>query len=461
MSKPKETETTFTKWRAAVKAAETLLGEIKDLPADQVTAAQHAAVDKVLDEATALRLEVDKERSVAGLKLVAAQRGELNEAARWIQARGLVPVEGEEDTDVYSQIHKYAKELFDGVRASASLKIDLTAVQTQNALLNSGVTGQDMVRAAESGFTFGPTGQPVRAALGLTSGIVPDTWSTTFYDYMEFMGGLRRAGAAVTPMNRGNTMTFYRNTAHNTTTGATTEAAAAAATEDTYGSYEISTAMYTGLAYLSRQLIEDAGPTGLMGIVDTGLSRVIARKSETAYHTAFSTYDSTDTAKSYDRTTKSVTDSKLGNPEITRKMILDLLFGLDEGYLSMPSVNWLCRAMTYRHILEITYGSSDLGLVYEPSPVAGAPDMVEGHPIYYDAFLPAIVAAADTTVDQIAMAIGQFADAFHIMDVGGVQMDMSREYKFAEQQVTVLGSFRTGASIKDPRAARLAMTKQS
>ena len=265
-------------------------------------------------------------------------------------------------------------------------------------------------------------------------------------------------------MDRGNTITFYTNRAHNTTTGATAEGSAATATEDTYASYDVVTAMYTGLAYLSRQLIEDAAPAALMSVIANDVSRVVARKAETGYHIPFLAYDSTDAdsiAESYDRTTKMSTESGANDPKIKRVNMLNLIFGLDEGFLASPSVVALTRAQSYNHMLRLTYGTQYPVPVYQTNTILGAPLMVEGFRLAFDQFLPAIVAAAASGPDQEAIVIGDMNRAFHIVDVGGIRVDMSKEYKFAEQQVTVLASLRTGGAIKDPTAARIAMTDGS
>ena len=451
MSKEK---TIRQKWIESIKAARTLLAEIKAMNAEDVPQAKHDEADRLLTRATQLRSEVDKEMTTAQLGWLAGQRAELDDAARFVQARGWIPVEEDgENKSVHEKIHAYAKEMHDGARASASFTIDLVAAQTQRALIRAGIGGNDLVNAARQGYVPNGLGQfvPVQAALGTGSGLVPDTWSTSFYDYQETLGGLRRAGAMVTPMDRGNQITFYRDEDHyDADTDATPEGQPAKETEDDYGSYNVTTAMRTGLVYLNRQLIEDAGPTGLMSIIDRGLSRVIARKSETAFHVPFLATG----AMTYDRSTKAGANSAIGDPKIERTQILDALYGLDEGYLA-ASLVWLVRAMTYRHIIELKSGGNNSGYIYEPNPVAGAPDQIEGHPVLFDAFLPAIVAASGGGSDQVAAAIGDFSDAFHIVDVGGVRIDMSREFKFAEQQVTVLASHRNGAAIRDFRAARL------
>ena len=207
--------------------------------------------------------------------------------------------------------------------------------------------------------------------------------------------------------------------------------------------------------------MQDAIPSGIMGIINDGLSRVLVRKSETAYHAKYLAYDSTSAATialSYDRTEKGSGDSTVGNPKVSLNNILDTLYGLDATYLSMPGIAWLCQPMTYRHILGLTYGGQRPTRVYEPNPVLGAPDVIEGRPVILDAFYPAIVVASAGGADQPSLSIGNYQDAFHIADATMLSLSVSQEYKFAEQQLTVLGSFRTGSAIRDTRAARLVVS---
>ena len=457
------------KLKRLIKAAGAKLTEIEALPVDQVTAEMHADVDRMTAEAAKLREGIDRDRSVAQLNAIAGMRADLSDAGSYIQAQGLVPLVNPNqpsEVDEYAKIHAKAKDLFDGKISAASFEVPMVAAAVQRMLIKAGYTGSDLVRAAQSGRLasllpppakgFDDQGNMVTAALS-TSVLNPTTFSTTFYDYLESVAGLRAAGAEVTPMDRGNTVTFYTNTSHNTTTGATGEGSAAGENEDTYGSYSVETKMYTGLAYVSRQLIEDAGPAALMSIIDNDVSRVVARKSETAYHTAaLITTGNANTR--YDRTAKAASDSAAGDPKITRSMVLSSIFGLDEGYITSPGMRVLGRGQTYQQMLGITWGTNFPQSIYQPNAVAGAPRLVEGYPFLFDAFLPAIVAASNGGADQEALLVGDINRAFHIVDVGGVRVDMSREYKFAEQQVTVLASLRTGGAIKDPKGARLAMS---
>lgn len=475
--------TAFDAYQTAVTAGESHLAVIRDLDPADVTAEQHRQADELMAAAVAARQAYDQARSVAQLGALATARADLSFAGQWIGEKGLVPGMPAAPKDEVVQLHEIGRKIFAGESDRGSVEADLRPAHVQRLMIRAGYSGDDIVRAAQRGEIgmlvgelvaegqpqgFDPmTGEPVKAAIGTGSGIVPTAWSTMFYDYRENVGGLRRAGALVTVVDRGNTMTFYVVTDHSDAAGATTEAAAAAETNDSYGSYAIATEMYTGMAYVSRQVLEDAGPAALLPMVENGITRVITRKSETAYHTAFLAYDATDAttiARSYDRTTTAGATSSVGDPKLSRANILDAIYGLDEDYLDMPGTGILTKSLTYRHLLELTLGASataPYSYVYSPDARMRTIREIEGYDVTFDRYFPSIAAATSRGAHQPALAVGNFNDAFHIMDVGTVQLDVSRHYRFPQQQLTILGSVRTGGAIRDTKAARLIVTDGS
>ncbi len=451
----------FDEVRAAAGKVRDKLEAYED-PAD-IPAELHAEADKIFAEAAKLRHQIDKDRSIKAMGFVADQRGEFTEAQQWLIANDYVSADppGDRPPSTEAQLVQLVRDVNAGKQSGGRVKSNLEPAFQRNQLIRAGVTGHDLIQAAMRGrsMRYDEKGNVVQAAISRASGLVADEFSTTFYDFAEYMGGLRNAGSFVTQHETGNDMEFFKTATHNASTGATAEGADAPETEDTYTSYEISFSEYTALAYLSKIVIQDSAPAGLMDIINDGLMRVLVRKSETAYNTVFTAYDGTSAAtkaKSYDRTTKATAASAAADPKITAANILDGLYGLDETYLSSTAVNWLMRAMTYRHIIgDIVYSTDNPQRVYEPNPVAGAPRVIESVPVIFDAFLPVIAKAKANGPSQVAAAVGDFRDAFHIADATTMDIDVSTEYRFGKRQVTVLGAHRTGSAIRDPMAARL------
>ena len=464
MSDKPDEKSIFEKFDEARVAAGQIRDELEGYEdPEKIPAELHAKADKVFAEAAKLRHQIDKDRSIKAMGYVADQRAEWNDAAQWLAAHDYMPADkpGDAPPSTDAQLVQLIRDVNAQKQTGGRVVANMGPAFQRNKLIRAGVTGSDLIQAAMRGriMTYDEKGDVVEAAISRASGLVADEFSTSFYDFAEFMGGLRRAGSFVTQHETGNDMTFFKTASHNASTGATNEGASAPETEDTYTSYEISFSEYTALAYLSKIVIQDSAPAGLMDIVNDGLFRVLVRKEETAFHTVFQAYDSTSAttiAASYDRTTVAPSDSTAGDPKISAANILDALYGLDETYLSSNRLRWLVRAMTYRHIIgDITYSTDNPMRIYEPSPVAGAPRVIEGEQVLFDAFLPAIIAAANNGPSQVAAAIGDFNDAFHIADCTQMELDVSTEFRFGQRQVTVLGSRRTGSAIRDPLAARL------
>ena len=461
--RPAESRSTFEEYRTAVKAAQDFLAEIKAKDPADVSAEDHAKADRLTLAAAEARQMVDHERSTRQLEIVSAARDELGDADEWAKAMGLVASEDQRKPDTYEEIHRIAGEMFAGERASASLTVDLQGAAVAKTLAKQGMSGQDLIRAYQGGFSVGPKGEMVRAAISTTSGLTATPFSTSFYDYMDWVGGLRAAGAMVTPLDKGTNFTFYRSASHSGATGATAEGSAAAETDDGFESYEIDTAMYTGLSYISRQIQEDAGPAGLMGIIDRGIARVVAKKAETAYHAiAIAAPANAGDRSNHPTFTISATNSTLGDPKVSRSQILDVMFGLDAGYLQGLGGSGLTlytSAATYRHILGLEDG--DNRPLYAASPIPGGAGTVEGARVQLSSFFTPVPAAGGSASAEglAAFVIGSISDFFHIADVGSVRLAMSNEYKFAEQQVTVLGSLRTGGAMQDRRAVGVGAAK--
>ena len=238
-----ETQTTFDLFQTAIKAAEAHRDKIKALKPNEVTSEMYAEGDRILDEVTDLRMKVDQERQIASLELAAAQHGDWNDIASWVQARGLIPVDGPGETlpDTGADLVQAAFDVHNGKASNVQIRADLGPAFQRNQLMQAGVNGRDMLNAAMQGGTLvvNDEGAVVRAAISRSSGLTADEFSTSFYDYAEYLGGLRRAGAFVTQHARGNQQKFFKNVAHNLDAGATVEGVAAAATEDSYGEYTI------------------------------------------------------------------------------------------------------------------------------------------------------------------------------------------------------------------------------
>ena len=477
-----ETRTREEVWQhiGEVKSeAAQLLEKMRTKPSE-MTAEDHAKADELFAEATQAQADLNEFRTTSQLENIAEMRAEYADVGAWAQRSGnhggLIPVQSRErklEDEPLLWIHETARQLHNGERANASLNVNLGPAHVQRQLINLGVEPSEMAMMAQNG-TLGamltaelPTAYgrdekgrkaiPVQAALS-TDELTPSTWSTTFYDYMESLPGLRAAGAMVTPMTRGNTIDFYANTSHyKTTLTATTEGTAAGETEDTYKPYTVNTAMYTGMALLSRQLIEDAAPAGILGIVGRDLSRVVTRKMETAYHAVAFPVNPADATTVYQVSATGATATTAGEPMFPTKdaamsALVGMLFALDEAYIQ-GNARWLIPKKIAQLIRLIKI--DNVGYPYQLTGNERFPMNPEGHPAMFDAFFPAIIAQSSTAkkTGTPVLAIGSWMDAFHIVDVGTIRLDMSREYKFAEQQVTLLASLRTGGAIRDTRAA--------
>ncbi|MDE0288755.1 MAG: phage major capsid protein [bacterium] len=473
-----------------IAAAAALLETIRELPAEEVTAEHHAEVDRIYAEAAEIRAEIDRERSIHQLETVAAARQELTAVGQWALASGNLgglrpaPTGGPEAEEPFVRIHRYAQAIMDadGQTGDMSFTVDMEGARLQSILLRAGMTPTELAVHAQRGTLASmlgelrgpaPEGEDelqralVQATL-TTTVLTPTLFATTLYDYMEYLGGLRQAGSMYTPLTRGNKITFWANRGHAAAQAAAAQGTAVPDAEDTYSSYDVETATYGGKAFLSRELIEDGGVAGLVNVIGSDVGRVAARSAEAAYHLKAleAPADAGDVANHYARTIATA-DSSAGDPKLPvptigtestytqpRETLTDLLFELDESYI-MGNATWLMPKSIYKTITQVFI--PNIGYPYQASAVDGPRYQIEAHPVSLDAFFPAIPAVSGGGSDYgvAAMGVGNWMDAFHIVDVGGIRVDMSSEYRFAERLVTVMGWIRTGGAIRDPRAAKL------
>ena len=83
---------------------------------------------------------------------------------------------------------------------------------------------------------------------------------------------------------------------------------------------------------------------------------------------------------------------------ITRDNILDLIHSIDPAYRVMPKFALMMNDSTLSAIRKLSYGTGDDRPLYQPSAMAGQPDMIEGVPVIINPHMASIGASAKSII---------------------------------------------------------------
>ena len=448
------------------------------------TDGQRGELDALITKAEKLKASVELVERANALGDVADKRAEMQDAQAWafnrinqntstsVNGEGVVVEDGEVSLSMDDQLRNLGRYALGQADAQSkpiphpgSVKIQLMPASMQLRLIEAGITPMQVALAAQTkGEMLGldkfgrltatiDTGTSTAPKGGL---LIPSLFAASFYDYMQYLGGLRMAGAFRTSSDSGANQTFYRMDTHYAVTGTneTAESASVTATEDTYGRYSIPVYAYTGSAVVTKEALQDIS-VDIESLVNEGIARTIGWKTERAFHDGTgSSQPSGLLADSNVTAINSATVSTAGDPKITVANIIDLAFGLDASYIGNPSSTvWLLEPAGYGAILKLE--DSQKRPLFQAARYMGEPDMILGRRVVYDAFIPAVAAAAK----KVFAVFGSIRDAYHIRDAQEIEITASAHVKFQNRQIVYLGDARSGGAVRDHRAVRFFVTK--
>lgn len=434
-----------------VKQAQNLIERL--VVSDAVpTADQRAEIDRLTAEASDLREARD---SFIALEKLAAE----GDVTAEVLARTAGHIETQETDDITSAgLREMGLGYFDGDRSAArAVDISLAQPRALKDLIRSGMGSGDLIQSMQMrsgpGMAFADAAKRVMSTETATASsphagfTIPKLFERTLYDYMEFIGGVRAAGATVIGTDGGGPLTLPTVSAHyvvNTGTLAalTAEDAAIAETEDTYGEVTLNAHKYTALLDLTRELLEDTG-VDLVGYISRSLGRILGKKTEWN----FTRGDGT--AKPEGVTigiTAAKTTTTAAANAVAYGEILALPFGLDAGYLAdrSGSVGWMMAPSQYGLILAL--GDTTGRSYFQPAETEYERDRILGRPVFYNAFQQ-----DQTTNNAILALFGHFADAYVIREVNGVRISVG-EPGFKKDEVTYKATIRVDGQVRDDNA---------
>lgn len=314
-------------------------------------------------------------------------------------------------------------------------------------------TGGAELRAWANGeggrfYDVNPTG-PVnfRDLSKLTAAAGANTVPVSFFDrliaHLIETSAILQAGATVLNTSSGEVLQIPKTTAHSTAS-IVTEAAAIGESDPAFGQVELGAFKYGTLIQVSRELLTDTG-------VD--LEGYLAMQAGRALGNAFGAHAITGTGSGQPRGI--VTDATVGvtgplgtstnfgtqgNVNQGADTLINLFHSVIAPYRASSAARWIMNDTTAGTVRKIK--TADGQYIWQPSVVAGTPDMILNKPVLTD---PNVAVPAANAKSVIFGDISQY----FVRLAGGIRFERSEEFAFASDLVTFRALMRADAALVD------------
>ena len=279
-----------------------------------------------------------------------------------------------------------------------------------------------------------------RALSKLTAAAGLNTVPTSFYDrliaHLIEVSGVMQAAPTVLNTSSGESLQIPKTTAHSTA-AIVAEAGTIGTNEPTFGQLTLGAFKYGDLMQVSRELVTDTG-VDLEGYLSMQVGRALGN--------ALGSHLLTGTGTGQPRGI--LTDSTLGvtggagvSGAFTADNMIDLHYSVIAPYRASQSCYWITKDSSLATIRKFKDTTNQY--IWQPSLVAGAPDMVLGKPIVTDPFVPAVALSAKSLV------FGDFSQYFVRMVGGGIRFEQSSDFAFNTDLITYRAILRADAALVD------------
>ena len=255
-----------------------------------------------------------------------------------------------------------------------------------------------------------------KGTLGAGGATVPTSMVSRLYEHIIESATLIRAGATIFVTDSGETLDVPVTTAHSTA-ALVAESGTIASSDPTFAKRSLGAYKYGLMVYVPTELLQDTG-------VD--LTGYLARQAGRAVGNALGAHLISGTGSG--QPTGILTSTTLGVTTATAVQgvpsadnLMDLMFSVNPSYRNSPEAAWLIKDSTLGAIRKIK--DSQGRYLWEPSLVAGQPDMLLGHPVLVDPNMPA------TGLNAKSVVFGDLS-AYWTRIVSGVRFERSDDFKF-------------------------------
>lgn len=277
---------------------------------------------------------------------------------------------------------------------------------------------------------------------GAYSGSGGPTVPVSFYDrlvaHLIESSAILQTGPTVLNTASGETIQVPKTTAHSSA-AIVAEAASLAESDPSFGQVPLGAYKYGTLIQVSRELLSDTG-------VD--LEGYLSMQAGRALGNAFGAHMVTGTGTNQPRGV--VTDATVGKTGadaatpvlggFTADDLIDLQYSVIAPYRASSSCYWTVRDATLAAIRKLKDGNGQY--IWQPSLVAGAPDLLLSKPIVTDPNVAAI------GTDAKSVIFGDMSQ-FFVRMAGGIRFERSDDFAFNSDLVTFRALMRADSSLVD------------
>lgn len=292
----------------------------------------------------------------------------------------------------------------------------------------------------------------LRTLSKLTTGAGGSTVPTSFYNrlmaHLIEVSGIMQAGATVLNTDSGETFQVPKTTSHSTAL-LTAEAGNLTASDPAFAQASLGAYKYGVLIQVSRELVDDTG-VDLEGYLSMQAGRALGNAFGADLITADGSGKPTGILHN---TTLGVTgptgvSGGLGATSATANsgadLLYDLFYSVIAPYRASNACAWITKDSTMAVLRKIKDTTGQY--IFQPSMVAGTPDVLVGKPIYTDPFVPAMATGAKSII------FGDISQYF-IRMVGGVRFERSDDYAFGSDLISFRALIRGDGVLVDQTGA--------
>jgi HK97 family phage major capsid protein len=283
---------------------------------------------------------------------------------------------------------------------------------------------------------------------GAGGNLVPTSFFNRLMAHLIEVSAILQAGATVLNTSGGEAIQIPKTTSHSSA-ALTAEAAALTASDPAFSQVSLGAYKYGTLIQVSRELLDDNG-VDLEGYLAMQAGRALGNALGADLITGNGSAKPTGILQN---TTLGVTGPTgqgggfgptSGTVNQGADLLFDLFYSVISPYRASSSAAWIVRDSTMAVLRKFKDTTGQY--MFQPSLVAGSPDMFNGKPIYTDPFVPAVATGAKSVI------FGDMSQYF-VRLAGGVRFERSDDFAFNTDLVTYRALLRGDGNLIDQTGA--------
>jgi HK97 family phage major capsid protein len=272
---------------------------------------------------------------------------------------------------------------------------------------------------------------PIKAADWTTSDTttystytVPQTWQRDVYMFQVAQSGVLAAGPTILPTTNGNQINYPKLTTDMSSL-AGTEGGAATETNPVFGTLPLNSYRVDGWTPIADELFRDSGVD-----IEAVLRRLAARSLAVKAAPYYGDIDIGTGTSLPNAITVGITNGKTSASQTapTLDEIKECMMSVLPAY-RIPG-RFIANTTLTLAVALMKDGDGAYIREWQPSPAPGQPDRLFGKPWFEDAYFDA------SAQGNIPLVFGDIEAAYIVRRIGGIQVDLSRDFAFTSFETT-------------------------